>query len=247
MGRLKPGVSASQAKAGINVVFSAIPPAAKPPRWRRTKASKISWTSTWQLWADNRGGSTLRTGDQDPLVLLMVLVGLLLLIACANVATLLLARATFRQKEIAIIRVAIGAKPARIFFQLLAEEKPKNKKSFGRGRPDWSDFCLLGRFCCFCNWSRTKSLTFTPGRRSSFFTFGVSLLAGTLFWPRSRPAGFPDRSHQLLLKASGGANAVGYPSKVLVVAQVAFSGSAAHRRRTVCPQLPAPCHCRSGL
>jgi putative ABC transport system permease protein len=119
LGRLKPGVHLTAAESHLRTISSPIFQATLPSRYTPDDAKSYLAFTLIAIPAGT-GVSSLRTAYATPLWILLGATAVVLLVACANLANLMLARATTREREIAV-RLAIGASRRRVVRQMLSE------------------------------------------------------------------------------------------------------------------------------
>ncbi|MFZ0592267.1 MAG: ABC transporter permease [Bryobacteraceae bacterium] len=228
MARLRPGVTRERARANLEPIFrqvvresleglSGLP--FDSPAIRR-----VILQARLQLSSGGQGLAALRQKFSKPLFILMAAVGLLLLITCANVANLLLARANARSKEIAV-RLTVGAGRLRLMRQLIAESTllAVAGGALGLLLAFWASRSLL---ILMSHSSSPLSLSVRPDGTVLGFTLLVSLLTAILAgivpaWRAARTNLAPSLVESTRSAGKGGGRS--RLARSLVVLQVALS------------------------
>lgn len=226
-GRLKAGMTIAGAKAGLQPLFHQILEAEmrQPGFANATPYDKQQFLKMWlDVIPGGQGDSTLRRRYEKPLFLLMGITGFVLLIACANLASLLAARAVVRQKEIAV-RLAIGSSRARIIQQLMTESLLLALAG-GLAGIGLAAAMVKGLLTFLPEQATGYTISSSPDLRILLFALGLSLLTGLIFGllPALQAAS-PDIADTLKAKAAsltGGATHIHF-RKLLVAAQITLS------------------------
>ncbi len=224
LGRLKPGVAEQQAQAELDVVSQRMLGELAAEYRLAGKERQEMLDLRIKLEPAGTGYTALRGQFRRPLAVVMILGSLVLLVACTNLAGLLLSRGAARQREFGI-RAALGAGRSTLVRQLMTEGLllAGVGGALGLLLAQWGGHLLAGYLP---GYGRTVLLTLTPDLRVLAFTIGISAFTGVFFglipaWRASRADLVPMLKDRTANVARGSSRQV--LNKSLVVCQIAVS------------------------
>jgi predicted permease len=218
IGRLKVPLTAAQAEARIQPLFLQLKNGV-------LRGRDLSTYASLKFLDASQGFDTTRSYFGRPILVLMGVVALVLLVACANLANLLLARASTREKEFAV-RLAIGASRGRLIRQLMVESLLIASASGVAGLT--ISYWVTNSLLLYLNEGKSafSELHVSPDLTVLCFSAGVSLAAALLFglapaWQASRPDLVPGLKGVSCSAAAWRSRA--FLKKTLVIAQIGLS------------------------
>ncbi len=191
VGRPKPGMTPERIQTRFATLARGINEATVPENWPPSAATRFL-NASYHTKPAAKGFSDLRASYSKALLIVMTIVGVVLLIACANVANLLLARAMVRSREIAV-RLAIGAGRARLFRQLLTESLVLSLLGAALGVLFASAGSRL-LVSLLARTDQTVALDLAIDMSVLLFTIAIAVGTALLSWHRASLEGRPRRS-----------------------------------------------------
>ncbi|HEV2491163.1 MAG TPA: ABC transporter permease [Candidatus Acidoferrales bacterium] len=227
VGRLKPGFTLDQARAQLDSLWPAIRQAVAPGQ--ETRVARDTFDSLqFTLKSDATGGSYLRTKFAKPVYVLLGISAVVLLLACVNLASLMLSRAAARNHEFGV-RATLGASRSRLAQQSLVESIILSVGGTLAGflLANWGSYGLvdfLFQHIGLYGYVGAKALNLSPDLRVLSFTASIAILTGVLFglapaWHATREN--PNSALQQGSRTLG--HGTGTLGKSLIVIQVALS------------------------